>query len=142
MKVLKYVLVALLISLSACAADRSEVHVNQAVRRFHAQYNDGRYGEIYDGAHDKLHDTVTKEEFIENLRKMNAKWGKVQHSKSLTAWTQWLPIPNTPRGRVHTILDSTFDNGRINEILDWECGSDRARLANYTAGKIVSRYSK
>lgn len=79
---------ALLMLMTACAADRSEVHVTQAVQKFHAQYNDGFYDAIYDEAHEKLRDRFTREEFKAKLRSLDAEFGKVQHTKSLTAWTQ------------------------------------------------------
>jgi hypothetical protein len=99
----------------------------KAVGRFHQQYNDGKFDEIYDDGSKEFKDSVQIANWAGMLRHVSGRLGKVK-SKSQTAWN----VKTAAIGVVVELnYDTEFENGSGKEKFNFVIVNDEAKLLGY-----------
>ncbi len=99
----------------------------KAVRKFHNQYDNEEFNQIYDDATDEFKNSDSKKNIVEFLEKAREKWGKVKDSRR-TSWN----INKNLSGTFATVKFKTdFENGEATETFVFLISEKEAILSNY-----------
>lgn len=99
----------------------------KAVERFHQQFNDGQFDDIYSGGSKEFKDAAPQNDFVAMLRHINGRLGKMK-SKSLGSWG----IRTVGIGSVVELkYDTEFENGPGKEKFTFLMVNDEPKLLGY-----------
>src|SRR5947207_1089855 len=91
-------IVFLVVGLSCSSLTKGKQLAEQAVEKFHAQYNAGQYNDIYNDADDEFKKSVTLDQWTELMEAVHRKLGTVSKSTD-TGWN----VNTTPSGTFATV---------------------------------------
>ena len=98
-----------------------------AVAKFHQQFNDKQFTQIYAESSSKLKEITTEQELIELFDAIHRKLGTVKDAKA-TGWN----VNSTPGGTfVNMTYDTEFTDGKGAEQFVFEMDGDKAILVSY-----------
>jgi len=128
---MKHVIVILLfcglgICLFVMSQNKSEME--SAIINFHAQFNHGKFEDIWNDAQSKFHDTLTIVKFNDYLQGVQNKLGKVKSSNQVSkreinsfSWTR----------KIEIVQRTVFEKGECNETFAFEFINHKAQLIRY-----------
>ena len=120
-------LVALVFSMCGCSMSKDAAVAEQAVPRFHEQFDTGRFDTIYAGAGDDLKSATTQQEFVALLEAVHRKLGNTKTADK-TAFTVNY---NMSGSSVTLDYKTTFDGGDAQEQFVFRIQDDSALLIGY-----------
>ena len=116
-----------LIPFSGCSLTKGKGIAEAAVARFHDQYNNGRFHEIYIETDDGFKKVTSESEFTTLLDALRRKLGSVT-----TATQAGWGVNATPMGTVATLhFDVDFSEGKGTEQFVFHISGNKAMLYNY-----------
>jgi len=122
------VLFAMLIAgTSSCSLTKGREVAETAVKRFHDQYNAGKFSDIYQETDDQFKNVTSEKEWVELLQAVQRKLGTVKDAKS-SGWG----VNTTPMGTTATLsYDIDFSEGRGAEQFVFHISGNAAKLLRY-----------
>jgi len=108
----------------------------KAVEKFHAQFNEEKYDEIYDQSAKEFKDSDTKENIIKFLQAVHRKLGAVGKTSS-QSWH----VNTTLTGKVITMsYETEFEKDKGTESFTFFMNGEDAQLAGYhiNAKKLIT----
>ncbi len=123
------VLIALIaVGLGCSGLSASTEAGEKAVAQFHQQFNEGKFDDIYSGAAKEFKNEAPQSGFVEMLRHVNGRLGKM-NSKKQTSWN----VSTTGAGTIVELkYDTEFENGTGKEEFSFIIVNDEAKLLSYS----------
>jgi len=116
----------LVLTLSACSANKAKNLAENGVTRFHEQLNAAQYNEIYSHATDAFQKSGTEPEITEFLSAVHRKLGNAKGAKQQSFFVNF----GTAGTNVTLIYQTDFNNGPATEQFVWRV-EDEALLVDY-----------
>jgi hypothetical protein len=107
------------------ASGRAEA--DKAVSEFHAAFNEGRFGEIYDGASDEFRKATDRKRFLDLLGAVKRKLGKVGASEN----KGWRVNSRNLSTYVELAQSTRFDDSEAEESFTFLVRDGKAILLRY-----------
>jgi hypothetical protein len=98
-----------------------------AVAKFHQQFSDKQFTQIYAESSNKFKSATTEQELVDLLDAIHRKLGTVKDAKS----TSWKVNSTTDGTFVYMTYDTEFTEGKGDEQFVFEMDGDKAILAGY-----------
>lgn len=112
---------------SSCSLTKGKGIAEAAVKKFHDQYNAGKFGDIYQDTDDQFKKVTSEKELVDLLQAVQRKLGAVKTAKS-SGWG----VNTTTAGTMATLsYDVDFNEGRGTEQFVFHINGDTARLVRY-----------
>jgi len=127
-RIVAVVLLALLTELTACSSKKDVELAQQAVIRFHSQFNAEQYHSIYDEADAKFRATGNETEITAFLQAIHRKLGRTQQAELQGTQIQWLAGQGT---FVVLGYQTKFSDDTGVESFTWRIDNGRALLVGY-----------
>lgn len=118
---------------SACAGNREQKSAEEVVANFHRLYNEQKYEEIFNHAHEEARRTKSKEGLGLALAQSFEKYGK--HISSELVFTKISPVPSSNEKQVEFAYKSKFEQGERNETFVIVTNGEKASL--YGIGELT-----
>ena len=113
--------------LNSCAFTKHKETAERAVEKFHRQFNNGEFHDIYVQADEGFKRATGGAEVIALFEAVRRKLGTVVNAKS-TGWH----VKATPGGTIVTLgYDVEFSEGKATEQFLFQVNKDKALLFNY-----------
>lgn len=122
-----FIVLLLLIPLSSCSVVKNKEIAEQAVTKFHSQYNGEQYNDIYTQADMEFQTAVNESDFTTFMKAINRKLGKVKNKKQVGFYVN----VNTAGTYVRLGYNAEFDEGAAAEEFVWRMKDSRAFLVRY-----------
>ncbi|HXG83690.1 MAG TPA: DUF3887 domain-containing protein [Pyrinomonadaceae bacterium] len=122
-----FFLVALISLIASCSLMKSTKPSEIAVEKFHSQYNQKQFSEIYNQADEKFKNSATEEQFLALFENLYKKLGTVKQSSQV----QWNVNATTSGTFVTLTYDVEFSEGKGMEQFVYLTNGDKSALYNY-----------
>lgn len=119
--------IVLLVTLSCTTIMKGKEEAQAGVSKFHSQFNERKFSQIFDDSDEEFRSTVTKEQLTELLEAVHRKLGSVKNSNQVN-WK----VQTTPSGtfaRVTYQVD--FSEGKGTEEFVFRVSDGKAQLVSY-----------
>lgn len=124
---------ALLCATLSCSMSKDKGTAQQGVEKFHRQFNQEQYRDIFTEASEDLQKATSEDELTNFLSAVHRKLGNVKSSDQ-TGWH----VNYTPSGTIVTLgYGSEFDEGKATEQFVWRVSGDHATLLSYNINSPV-----
>jgi hypothetical protein len=117
-----------LISINSCKSESKKEIAIRAVAEFRSQVDQAQYTDIFARADKDFREGSTETNFIDSMRKIHQKLGKVQRSHLSNSQVAWYLGEGTT---VTLKYDTQFTEGKAHEQFVWRIINGRALLAGY-----------
>ena len=118
---------ALFVVLTSCSFTKGKANGEQAVVKFHNQFNAGQYHEIYAQSDDGFRKATSEADALALFEAVRRKLGTVKNSTQ----TRW-HVNATPAGTMVSLAyDVEFSEGKGSEEFVFHLDGDKALLFNY-----------
>src|SRR3569833_1416161 len=124
--------IGLALSTGCSAMFEAKGAAESAIKTFHTQLDDGKFDDIWNGAHQKMHNAATREKFDELLSVVQRKLGKVTPSTNNGINIKTMNSVTT----VEMKQDTKFEHGEGTESFTFVMEGDRAVLAGYNINSM------
>ena len=126
-----FLIVFLLVVVAACGV-ADLLKVQHASERFHVQFKESKFHDIYRQASvPLLKSTVKEEDFVAKLRETSLKVGEIREVKRENKYQ----VPTELRLENSVLITDTYSiksaNGSFVELIDWELRDGKVALAGY-----------
>jgi hypothetical protein len=112
---------------TSCSLSKSKEISEAAVKRFHDQFNAGKYTDIYTEADEEFKKVATEQELVDLLQAVQRKLGTVKDVKG-SSWG----VNTTTSGTMASLsYDVDFREGRAAEQFVFHITGNRAKLVRY-----------
>lgn len=116
-----------LLTISCSSLMKGKELAEPAVEKFHAQFNEEKYSEIYNQADDEFKKSVTEQQLTELLMAVRRKLGTVKNA-SAAGWK----VNTTTNGTFANVTyEVEFSEGKGTEQFVFRINDDKALLYNY-----------
>ena len=119
--------VASLTLIASCSLMKSTKPSEIAVEKFHSQYNQKQFSEIYSQADEKFKGSATEEQFLTLFENLYKKLGTVNQANKV----QWNVNATTSGTFVTLTYDTEFSEGKGIEQFVFLTNGDEVALYNY-----------
>jgi hypothetical protein len=120
-------IIFLFLTLGCTSMMKGKGAAEPAVAKFHQQFNDKQFTEIYAQSGSKLKDVTTEQELLELFDAIHRKLGTVKDAKA----TSWNVNSTTGGTFVNVTYDTEFTDGKGAEQFVFELDGDKAILVSY-----------
>jgi hypothetical protein len=124
---MRKLIVAIVISLTACSMSADKTVAEQAVTSFHTKLDSGQFDVIYAGSSDDLKNVTTQGKLVALLEAVHKKLGATKSSKEQS----WNVNFHTSGTFITLIYATTYEAGDANEQFVYRLQGSNALLAGY-----------
>jgi hypothetical protein len=121
------IVIMLTVASASCVASRHEAISLRAIQRFHEQFNNSQFAEIYDGADEKTKEKISKGDFVEDMKAMRRGQGAVLQSEEMAIDYNYVEGISLVKIAVRV----SFEKGVAREKFIYYMRDNRAQLASY-----------
>jgi hypothetical protein len=97
-----------------------------AIAQFHQRIEDGRFGEVYNDADEKLQTAAPREVLIEGMQKTRDVWGRLSEVTYLQT-----KVVVGPEVQISALCNVTFERGEATELFIFIRRNKKVKLAHY-----------
>jgi hypothetical protein len=120
-------LLMVILAAIACGWNDGQAAAEQAIKRFHAMFNDERYEEIYAALDPRFKEITSEQEMFEILQAVHIKLGKV----TATTMTGGKASSYLTETQIVILQDTEFERGKGIETFTFFYADKKASLAGY-----------
>jgi outer membrane lipoprotein-sorting protein len=122
-----FLALSLLVFVGACSNSNDAKIVESAVEKFHAQFNQEQYHEIYTGAGEEFQRASAEQDFAPVLSNAHGKLGAAKDSKQVG----WYVKDSNGEKTIVATYETTFERGKGAEQFTWSMKGDGVKLLLY-----------
>lgn len=112
---------------NSCSLTKSREISEAAVKKFHDQFNAGKYADIYTESDDQFKKVATEKDLVDLLQAVQRKLGTVKDVKGST----WGVNATTSGTMASLSYDTDFTEGRAEEQFVFHITGNQAKLVRY-----------